>query len=95
MKVIPKNCTLSQVGDVCRRERSITTIAYMVIGDLVKMHILSSVLNKIPVSPNPQAQGTSQKDQERTKDPEKVMACCGMLPSKHDMATVFLNSLQL
>jgi hypothetical protein len=69
---------------------------YLVIGDLVKMHILSSVLHKTSVSPIQQARGPSQKkDQERTEDPEKVTTCCGILPPRHDMITVFLNSLQL
>lgn len=93
VKAILNNHRPSQVESVWRRENSITTIAYLVIGDLVKRHILCSGLNKMSVSPIPQAQGTSQKRvQERSEEPEKMVTYFEMLSSGPDMAIVFLNS---
>lgn len=59
-----------------------TTIAYSVIGDGFKMHILCSDLNKTSVTVIPQAQRISQKRVwERAEEPEKVVPYCGMLSS--------------
>lgn len=70
-----------------------TTIAYSVIGDGVKMHVLCSDLNKTPVTLIPQAQGISQKRVwERPEEPEKVLPYWGMLSSGLDMAIVVVNS---
>lgn len=76
-----------------RRENSMSTSAFSVIGGGVKMHILCSDLNKTSVTLILQAQGLSQKRVwERTEEPEKVVPHCGMLSSGPDMAIVFVNS---